>query len=73
MPQSTLAQFPRAKSEADIEEDDDNEEEMPGRMIGLAAVLAACCISGFSGVYYERLVKTGAQPSVVIRNIQLGI
>ena len=37
------------------------------------AVLVACFSSGFAGVFFEMLVKTGAQPSVVIRNLQLGI
>ena len=36
-------------------------------------MLVACFSSGFAGVYFEMLVKTGAQPSVVIRNLQLGI
>ena len=40
--------------------------------LGLIAVLIACCSSGFSGVYFEKLMKTGSQPSVIIRNIQLG-
>ena len=43
------------------------------RLIGLTAVLAACFSSGFSGVYYEKLVKTGNQTSIVIRNLQLGV
>jgi len=42
-------------------------------MIGLIAVLCACFSSGFAGVFFEMLVKTGAQPSVVIRNLQLGM
>jgi len=49
--------------------DDARSEEI----IGLMAVLVACFSSGFAGVYFEMLVKTGAQPSVVIRNLQLGI
>ena len=43
------------------------------QMIGLIAVLCACFSSGFAGVFFEMLVKTGAQPSVVIRNLQLGM
>ena len=43
------------------------------QIIGLLAVLCACFSSGFAGVFFEMLVKTGAQPSVVIRNLQLGI
>ena len=36
------------------------------------AVLTACLSSGLAGVYFEMLVKTGAQTSIVIRNLQLG-
>jgi UDP-sugar transporter A1/2/3 len=42
-------------------------------MTGLLAVLTACFSSGFAGVYYEKLVKESSQPSLVIRNLQLGI
>jgi len=51
-----------------IDENSQSEE-----LIGLMAVLVACFSSGFAGVFFEMLVKTGAQPSVVIRNLQLGI
>ena len=37
------------------------------------AVLTACFSSGLAGVYFEMLVKTGAQTSIVIRNLQLGM
>jgi UDP-sugar transporter A1/2/3 len=39
----------------------------------LVAVLTACFSSGFAGVYYEKLVKESSQPSLVIRNLQLGL
>ena len=51
----------------------DSESEHEKQLIGLIAVLIACFSSGFAGVFFEMLVKTGAQPSVVIRNLQLGI
>lgn len=38
----------------------------------MLAVLASSLSSGFAGVYYEKLLKESAQPSVVLRNIQLG-
>lgn len=41
--------------------------------LGLMAVLTACFSSGLAGVYFEMLVKTGAQTSIVIRNLQLGL
>ena len=40
--------------------------------VGLVSVLLACVSSGLAGVYFELLVKTGAQTSIVIRNLQLG-
>ena len=75
-------------------------EQAPGpgvnkqKLVGLAAVFAACLSSGqyiffqkqyidifchlfgnydlgFAGVFYEKLLKKGAQPSVVIRKICL--
>ena len=52
---------------------DSNDIDHEKQMIGLVAVLCACFSSGFAGVFFEMLVKTGAQPSVVIRNLQLGM
>lgn len=42
------------------------------RFLGLVAVLCAACTSGFSGVYFEKILK-GAQTSLWIRNIQMGL
>ncbi|KNC75958.1 UDP-N-acetylglucosamine transporter, partial [Sphaeroforma arctica JP610] len=41
------------------------------QMLGLFAVLAACCSSGFAGVYFEKILK-GTSASIWIRNVQLG-
>ena len=41
-------------------------------MLGLAAVLAACIMSGFAGVYFEKLLKH-TSPSIYLRNVQLGL
>ncbi|ESO08784.1 hypothetical protein HELRODRAFT_74511 [Helobdella robusta] len=38
---------------------------------GFVAVVAACILSGFSGVYFEKLLKNTPQ-SVYVRNVQLG-
>ena len=51
----------------------EKDSEHETQVIGLIAVLCACFSSGFAGVFFEMLVKTGSQPSVVIRNLQLGI
>lgn len=42
------------------------------RMIGLIAVLCAACTSGFSGVYFEKILK-GSTTSLWMRNVQMGL
>jgi UDP-sugar transporter A1/2/3 len=42
------------------------------RTLGLFAILCAACTSGFSGVYFEKILK-GSSTSLWIRNIQMGI
>ena len=41
------------------------------QVIGFSAVIAACLTSGFSGVYFEKILK-GSKTSLWIRNMQLG-
>lgn len=50
----------------------DSENEDRNRLVGLISVLCAACTSGFSGVYFERILK-GSETSLWIRNIQMGI
>jgi UDP-sugar transporter A1/2/3 len=42
------------------------------RIVGLVAVLCAACTSGFSGVYFEKILK-GSRTSLWIRNVQMGL
>jgi len=42
------------------------------RVVGLIAVLCAACTSGFSGVYFEKILK-GSTTSLWLRNIQMGL
>jgi len=41
-------------------------------IIGFIAVVIACCLSGFAGVYFEKILKSTPQ-SIYVRNIQLGV
>jgi len=61
-----LVQMPSSSSTLTLQHQQD-------RTIGFISVLTACFSSGFAGVFYEKLVKQSSQPSVVIRNLQLGI
>jgi len=49
-----------------------NTEESQKRFVGLIAVLCAACTSGFSGVYFEKILK-GSKTSLWIRNVQMGL
>jgi len=49
-----------------------SESEKQSQFVGLIAVLCAACTSGFSGVYFEKVLK-GSQTSLWLRNVQMGI
>ena len=50
-----------------------NVAEESSKVIGLSAVLASCFISGFTGIYFERIVKLShPNGSLLIQNIKLG-
>ncbi|XP_022230471.1 UDP-N-acetylglucosamine transporter [Drosophila obscura] len=42
------------------------------RMLGLWSALGACFLSGFAGIYFEKILK-GAEISVWMRNVQLSL
>lgn len=42
------------------------------RMLGLWAAVGACFLSGFAGIYFEKILK-GADISVWMRNVQLSL
>ncbi|XP_068158498.1 UDP-N-acetylglucosamine transporter isoform X1 [Drosophila tropicalis] len=43
------------------------------RMLGLWAALGACFLSGFAGIYFEKILKSADEISVWIRNVQLSL
>ena len=51
----------------------DHSDQQQDKVTGFMAVLVACFSSGYAGVFYEKLVKSSSQPSVIIRNLQLGL
>ncbi|GIY06729.1 hypothetical protein CDAR_578211 [Caerostris darwini] len=63
-----LVQMPSADSSTNVNVD----KTVSSQFLGLFVVLIACFSSGFSGVYFEKLVKSSPQ-SLWIRNIQLAL
>lgn len=61
----SLAQLSAQKS-------DENSNLKENSTYGFVAVILAACTSGFSGVYFERILKSTNNTSLWIRNVQMG-
>jgi UDP-galactose transporter len=57
---------------AQLSSTDSGGREKENTTIGFVAVLLAACTSGFSGVYFERILKNSAT-SLWVRNVQMGL
>lgn len=49
-----------------------NETHRQNKLIGFSAALGACFLSGFAGIYFEKMLK-GSDISVWMRNVQLSL
>lgn len=47
--------------------------EHQNHLIGFSAALTACVLSGFAGIWFEKILKGGAEVSVWMRNVQLSL
>eukprot|EP00924_Labyrinthula_sp_SR-Ha-C_P006108 snap_masked-scaffold_54-processed-gene-0.17-mRNA-1 protein AED:0.15 eAED:0.15 QI:0/0/0/1/1/1/2/0/327 len=52
-------------------EQDKEDKKEQNMMLGLVCVLLACLSSGFAGVYFEKILKSGKKVSLYARNLQL--
>lgn len=64
----SLVQLPQ---DNDASQSGSNQEK--NRLLGLLAVIACCMSSGFSGVYFEKLIRFNPNQSLWIRNFQLAM
>lgn len=67
----SLVQLPQKSDDLTAETNPVKNIGEKNRFLGLLAVIACCMSSGFSGVYFERLIKINAHQSLWIRNFQL--
>lgn len=60
-------------SSSDHIKNQNNADKKEQPLLGFLAILIACCLSGFAGVYFEKILKNTSHVSLWIRNIQLSI
>jgi solute carrier family 35 (UDP-sugar transporter), member A1/2/3 len=68
---SSLSAAANKSGAADIS-DHPLEIDTTGNLMGFLAVILAACTSGFSGIYFEKILK-GSKTSLWMRNIQMGL
>ena len=51
---------------------EDNQEHNNSNMIGFVCVVLCCILSGFAGVYFEKVLK-GSDVSIWVRNVELAL
>lgn len=65
----SIVQLQTTSSSASTKDDKAAMDQRP--LLGLVAVVVSCLMSGFAGVYFEKILK-GTKPSIWLRNVQLG-
>lgn len=64
-----------ATVEISSNEEESFEDDLANKnqVLGFVTLILTCCISGFAGVYFEKIVKQNENVSIYIRNVQLAI